>query len=94
MLWIPTVFVCLVSGECAFHYSYVERYLHGCEAVNRKAVHKMQADPDVRAYDVTCIQVVGIELKPGLKVFEIAAISEIIKSTCLKITANYWKIKI
>ena len=57
MLWIPTAFVCLVSGECAFHYSYVERYLHECEAVNRKAVHKMQADPDVRAYDVTCIQV-------------------------------------
>lgn len=57
MLWIPTAFVCLMSGECAFHYSYVERYLHECEAVNRKAVAKMQADPDVKAYDVTCIQV-------------------------------------
>ena len=46
-----------MSGECAFHYSYVERYLQECEAVNRKAVAKMQADPDVKAYDVTCIQV-------------------------------------
>jgi len=46
-----------MSGECAFHYSYVERYLQECEAVNRKAVAKMQADPDVKAYNVTCIQV-------------------------------------
>jgi len=63
MLWIPTAFVCLMSGECAFHYSYVERYLQECEEVNRKAVAKMQADPDVRAYEVTCIQVLMKEEK-------------------------------
>lgn len=57
MLWIPVAFICLVNGECSFHQTYVERYLQECEAVNRKAVAKMQADPDVRAYDVTCIQV-------------------------------------
>ena len=57
MLWIPVAFVCLVNGECGFHQTYVERYLQECEAVNRKAAAKMQADPDVRAYNVTCIQV-------------------------------------
>jgi len=57
MLWIPVAFICLTSGECKFHQTYVERYLQECEAVNRRAVAKMQADPDVKAYDVTCIQV-------------------------------------
>jgi len=57
MLWIPVAFVCLVSGDCTFHYAYVERYLYECEAVNRKAVTKMQADSAVQAYDVTCVQV-------------------------------------
>jgi len=57
MLWIPVAFICLTNGECSFHQTYVERYLQECEAVNRRAVAKMQADPDVKAYDVTCIQV-------------------------------------
>ena len=57
MLWIPVAFVCLQNGACGFHQAYVEKYLYECEEVNRKAVAKMQADPDVRAYDVTCIQV-------------------------------------
>lgn len=57
MLWIPVAFVCLVNGECTFHHTYLERYLQECEAVNRLAAQKMQEDPNVRAYDVTCIQV-------------------------------------
>ena len=57
MLWIPVAFVCLVNGECTFHHTYVERYLQECEAVNKIAASKMRDDPDVRAYDVTCIQV-------------------------------------
>ena len=61
MLWIPVAFVCLVNGECAFHHTYVERYLQECEAVNRRAAQKMQEDPDVRAYNVTCIQVLPKE---------------------------------
>ena len=57
MLWVPVAFVCLVSGDCTFHYAYVERYLYECEAANRRATQKMQEDPSVRAYEVACIQV-------------------------------------
>ena len=57
MLWVPVAFVCLVNGECTFHQTYVERHLQECEAVNRRAKAALQADPDVKAYDVTCIQV-------------------------------------
>jgi len=63
MLWIPVAFVCLLNGECKFHSTYIERYLQECEAVNRVAAQKMQADPDVRAYEVTCIQVLMKEEK-------------------------------
>ena len=57
MLWVPVAFVCMVNGGCTFHYSYVERYLQECETTNRRAAQRMQEDPDVRAYDVTCVQV-------------------------------------
>jgi len=63
MLWIPVAFVCLLNGECKFHSTYVEIYLQECEAVNRSAVIKMQADPDVKAFDVTCIEVLMKEEK-------------------------------
>ena len=59
MLWIPVAFVCLTNGVCAFHHTFVERYLQECEAVNKKAEIAMRADPDVRAFQTTCI-----EMKP------------------------------
>ena len=59
MLWIPVAFVCLTNGVCAFHHTFVERYLQECEAVNKKAEIAMRADPDVTAFQTTCI-----EMKP------------------------------
>ena len=56
MLWIPVAFVCLMDGQCAFHYSYAEKYLYACNEVNERAAQKMRADPSVRAFDVTCVQ--------------------------------------
>ena len=59
MVWLPVAFVCLTNNVCSFYNGNLSISLEQCQTENKKASIVMQRDPDVKAYQVDCI-----ELKP------------------------------
>ena len=59
MVWLPVAFVCLTNTVCSFYNGNLSISLEQCQTENKKASIVMQRDPDVKAYQVDCI-----ELKP------------------------------
>lgn len=59
MVWLPVAFVCLTNNVCSFYNGNLAISLEQCQAENQKASIVILRDPDVKAYQVDCL-----ELKP------------------------------
>ena len=57
MVWLPVAFACLTNGVCAFYNGNLSISLEQCEGQNKIAVAAMAKDPDVKAYQVDCIEI-------------------------------------
>ena len=57
MVWLPVAFVCLMNNVCSFYNGNLSISLEQCEAQNQRASIAMKNDPDVKAYQVDCIEI-------------------------------------
>ena len=57
MVWLPVAFVCLTNNVCSFYNGNLSISLEQCQTENKKASIVMQRDPDVKAYQVDCIEI-------------------------------------
>ena len=54
---LPVAFLCFVDGACLFYSGNLSISIEQCLAQNRVATQAMQADKEVRAYQVDCIEI-------------------------------------
>jgi hypothetical protein len=57
MTWVPVLYICLTMGVCAFIQGTPTYSENGCKEQLAQAAQAMQQDPQVLAFDGTCILV-------------------------------------
>lgn len=55
MIWIPVLYICLVTSQCAFLQGTPTYTQRECEEQLSKAVEALEEDVRVLAFDGTCV---------------------------------------
>jgi len=56
MIWVPILYICL-SNTCGFVQGEPTYSKNGCQEQLSQASVRLQQDPDVKAFDATCVLV-------------------------------------
>ena len=60
MTWVPIIYLCLSSGACGFIQGNPTYTEGGCQEQLDQASVRMNQDPQVAVFDITCVRVVSI----------------------------------